>query len=117
MSGWRNDPIKSTGFDAQIKHEDGYELHFYTDRLEAYRAVEKVCQEQIDRKPKTHGDELRDMTDEELAKMFFLHDDQVYRHCPSDTLAEYCEVKLASECCDCDKCWLDWLKQEVSDNG
>lgn len=68
MSGWRNDPIKSTGFDAQIKHEDGFELHFYTDRLEAYRAVEKVCQEQIDRKPKTHGDEIRAMTDEELAQ-------------------------------------------------
>lgn len=98
MSGWRNDPIKSTGFDAQIKHEDGFELHFYTDRLEAYRAVEKVCQEQIDRKPKTHGDELRTMTNEELAKIICCQDSRHGDECVNTPCAE---------------CILDWLKQEV----
>lgn len=107
MSGWRNDPIKSTGFDAQIKHEDGFELHFYTDRWEAYRAVEKVCQEQIDRKdrkPKTHGDELRTMTNEELAALL---------------ANEACPTKESKRCKEffhyCDSCWLDWLKQEVEE--
>lgn len=108
MSGWRNDPIKSTGFDAQIKHEDGFELHFYTDRLEAYRAVEKVCQEQIDRKPKTRGDELREMTDEQLADWLCVHIE--CRNCEADESGnggcdDYCRAVL-----------LDWLQQEVSDN-
>lgn len=66
-------------------------------------------------KPMTNADRIRSMTDEELAKMFLLHDDHVYRHCPSDTYAEYCQVKPAGECCDCDKCWLNWLRQEVSE--
>lgn len=68
-------------------------------------------------KPLTNADRIRAMTDEELAKMFLSHDDQVYRHCPSDTWAEHCQVKPASECCDCDKCWLDYLKQGVKENA
>lgn len=113
MSDWYNEPIKSTGFDAQIKHEDGYELHFYTDRLEAYRAVEKVCQEQIDRKPKTHGDELRTMTDEELAALL------ANEACPTkESIGSIGRCKRCKEFFHfCDSCWLDWLKQEVSDNG
>ena len=102
MSGWRNDPIKSTGFDAQIKHEDGFELHFYTDRLEAYRAVEKVCQEQIDRKPKTNADKIRQMTDKELVNIICCQDSRHGDECVNTPCAE---------------CLLDWLKQEVSDNG
>ena len=105
MSGWRNEPIKSTGFDAQIKHEDGYELHFYTDRLEAYRAVEKVCQEQIDRKPKTRGDELRAMTDEELIRMLTVCFDCFY--CPIN-----CPDSVQS-IGECHQAKLDWLKQDA----
>ena len=61
---------------------------------------------------RTNADRIRAMTDEELARMFLLHDDNVYRHCPSDTIAEYCQEKPEIECCDCNDCWLDWLKQE-----
>lgn len=104
MSDWHNEPITSTGFDAQIKHETGYELHFYTDRLEAYRAVEKVCQNQLDRKPKTRGDKLRAMTDEELA--MFIKDIVVteFRHHGLIGIFES------------DDYWLDWFKQEATDN-
>ena len=105
MSDWRNEPIKSTGFDAQIKHEDGYELHFYTDRLEAYRAVEAVSRKQIDNKPKTNADKIRSMTDEELANYLCIHIDCY--NCDADesgngNCEDYCRAVL-----------LGWLKEEA----
>ena len=70
-----------------------------------------------DKKVPTNADRIRAMTDEELAEMFLTHDEQLYRHCPSDTFAEYCQVKPCVECCDCKSCWLGWLKQEANDVG
>lgn len=64
----------------------------------------------------TNADRIRAMTDEELARMFLSCDDHIYRPCPSDTIAEYRQIRPASECYDCIGCWLDWLKQEVSND-
>ncbi len=67
MSAWHSKPITSTGFDSQMCGEDGYEIHFYTNRREAYLAVQDVCRQAIDNKPPRNADYIRAMTAEELA--------------------------------------------------
>ena len=60
-------------------------------------------------KPKTNGNAIRSMTDEELA----------------DWLGVYCNGQTAQEAgkpCisgmgSCEECWLDWLKQEAISDG
>ena len=54
--------------------------------------------------PKTNADCIRAMTDEELAEWV------TYLHCPHYEDDDYL-------CDDCEKCWLDWLKEECDDNG
>ena len=56
-------------------------------------------------KPLTNADRIRAMTDEELARHFS------FRWCPPD---RHCTALDKITCYDC---WLDWLKQEVKDNG
>ena len=62
----------------------------------------------------TNADRIRSMTDEELAEMM------VYKDCPTIEMSllncpeKYCPD---GETHDCRQCWLDWLRQEVSDNG
>ena len=51
-----------------------------------------------------NGDAIRSMTDEELAEWV------TYLHCPHYEDYDY-------SCDDCEKCWLDWLKEECDDNG
>lgn len=59
------------------------------------------------RKKQTNADKIRQMTDEELAMI--LNPTCPTRECPD---------KLPwNEAHDCYKCWLDWLKQEVNENG
>lgn len=55
---------------------------------------------------KTHGDQIRAMTDEELAKLL-------------DNARVSCGGVMGGRNCmaDCRKCWLDWLKQEASDDN
>lgn len=52
----------------------------------------------------TNADKIRAMTDEEMAHYFSEQPDA----CPGRS---GCSGK------SCYDCWLDWLKQEVSDNG
>lgn len=57
----------------------------------------------------TNADRIRAMTDEELSEMFTeMYDDESYFYCP---------VKRCRRCpqIDCNVCFLDWLKQEVSE--
>ena len=59
-------------------------------------------------KPKTNADKIRSMTDEELAEF----------HAPTESGCPPGSVtgKGAAPCPDsCYQCWLDWLRQEVSD--
>lgn len=61
-----------------------------------------------ERKPQTWGDKVRAMSDEELAVL--CEDGCPPNHeCPP---SEEEEIGLRS-CCQ--KCWLDWLKEEVSE--
>lgn len=64
-----------------------------------------------ERKKQTNADKIRQMTDEELAKI-------VVRARYFD---KFCEIVLAGEnpgFCDddCNECALDWLKREVESN-
>lgn len=97
MSEWHSKPITSTGFDAQMCGEDGYEIHFYTDKKEAYLAVQDACRQFIDRKPLRNADRIRAMNDEELAGWLADH----------PVVSEYDENNPQH------KAWLDWLKQEA----
>lgn len=57
----------------------------------------------------TNADKIRAMTDEELAHLL--------NTCVCPT--KKCPKEFDDRCkmSDCEKCWRDWLKQEVSDNG
>ena len=61
----------------------------------------------------TNADRIRNMTDEELAT--FLNDD--WHDLPECRRRAYNPEYGSEECYapDCKDCWLDWLKQEVSD--
>lgn len=54
------------------------------------------------RKKQTNADRIRQMTDEELAKIICCQDSRQGDECFNKP---------------CTECLLDWLKQEVSDNG
>ena len=53
-------------------------------------------------KPITHGDEIRAMTDKELADYMAIVG-KINNGCPDTSIN--CQES-------CNKCWLDWLKQE-----
>ena len=55
----------------------------------------------------THADEIRAMTDEELAEWIELLLEP--SNCPSEDMGERCART------SCDGCWLSWLRQGVDD--
>ena len=57
--------------------------------------------------PKTNADRIRSMSDEELAEFIF---EVIKGHIHRGIKCEICKRN------DCVPCWLDWLKQEVSDD-
>ena len=62
------------------------------------------------REKKTNADRIRAMSDEELVKEFIdTMSDEMFFNCP------VCKTKTESECfaSNCEKCWVEWLKQEV----
>ena len=59
-----------------------------------------------ERKPKTNADRIRAMTDEELAQ--YMGDVQTWGGCPNHGARNCTE--------NCADCWLDWLKQEVTEH-
>ena len=64
------------------------------------------CPNWSPKKPPTNGDRIRDMTDEELARLMRML-------CPPDGKhgngSHYCvEYRL-----DCHNCWLQWLRKEA----
>lgn len=69
------------------------------------------CPYWIPEKPKTHADQLRAKTDEELAQWGY-----DYVGCPPDYGYPDCDVVLAELNKKCLDCWLKWLKEEA-DNG
>ena len=75
------------------------------DSCEQADRVEDYCINHEER-PMTNADRIRVMTDEELAE--YLQDG-----CPPNkTCATY---TLETKANVCTSCWLDWLKQEVTD--
>lgn len=60
-------------------------------------------------KPKTNADRIRSMTDEELAHLL---NDCV---CPIDQCPHYYDDRGCTKS-ECEKCWLDWLRQEATND-
>lgn len=66
-------------------------------------------------KPKTNADRIRSMSDEELAEFFGR---QEYRRPTFDGWLPLCNHVMGPRTCHedgCEKCWLDWLRQEVEE--
>lgn len=51
-----------------------------------------------------NGDAIRAMTDEEIART-------IGHGCPNDKVCDYMGKRITTKTCE--KCWLDWLKQEI----
>lgn len=63
-------------------------------------------------KPITNADRIRHMTDEELAEFY----QNLYACPPGENVCECCFGRPDSPSKElCDKCWLNWLKQEATD--
>ena len=60
---------------------------------------------------KTNADRIRAMSDEELAKQL------CKGSCPPDKYKFHCTKIFSGGTTECEKCWLDWLKQEVERDG
>ena len=58
----------------------------------------------------SNGDRIRRMTDEELAT-FIVKDMECSNLIDDAKCLKYRKIKR----CDCEKCWFDWLKQDVND--
>lgn len=59
--------------------------------------------------PETKADSVRSMSDEEMAKIFANYIS--CHNCP----IPYCKVRFTMERLGCQANWLDWLKQEVTE--
>lgn len=65
----------------------------------------RLMHDVLTQKPKTNYDRIISKTPEELAR--YMTEVQMYAGCPNDG---------AMDCRDnCALCWLDWLKQEVTE--
>lgn len=62
--------------------------------------------------PKRNGDRIRNMTDEELAKLLYDVDTNLCNFCAAQRTNTYYDCEEES----CEKCVLAWLKQEVKTN-
>ena len=59
----------------------------------------------------TNADRIRSMTDEELLDFIYQYE-VIGNHCPPISVcAMYTEGIM------CNRCWLNWLREEVNENG
>lgn len=79
---------------------------------EAYSQMIRSEREKKKEKKITNGDRIRNMTDEELAKLLNDVDTNICNFCT----AQYTNTYYYCEEESCEKCVLAWLKQEVPEN-
>lgn len=84
--------------------EDGVTCVWYSGETDEARFKGDITPLLLGQGGKTNADRIRAMTDEEMARFF----ERRYDTCPG---RPGCSGK------NCYDCWLDWLRQEVSDNG
>lgn len=103
---WRDDIMEITRL---IVHEtdearlNNIAEHFEVDLSEIREFLEMKRKKM--QKPQTNADRIRAMTDEELAEFLWRYAGTGV--CPPIMCSE-------TEKCGAEKCWLDWLKQEVA---
>ena len=66
--------------------------------------IDGFCHLHDEPPPPTNADHIRSMTDEELAK-------RCSHTCPPGDKWKSCDGCDSGEVDECEKCWLDWLKQ------
>ena len=96
------------------EHWDAEERHAHADYVDAMThaiTALAICREHEEvKQPKTNGDRIRRMTDEELSEMLDIWD--------VEEVCEYCIYHVDLACHN--KCYagiLAWLKQEVSEDA
>lgn len=91
------------------EHWDAEERHAHKDYVDAMAyaiTALAICREHEEAKqPKSNGDRIRQMTDEELAR--FLRNFDMCIACQVECTKEY----------PCNKGIMEWLKQEVSEDA
>lgn len=92
------------------EHWDAEERHAHADYIDALKCAITalaICREHEETwKPKTNGDKIRAMNDEELAELY-----EEYADC---RMCIYSPHNCKSECVDG---YTKWLKQEVQDDA
>lgn len=73
----------------------------YRPELDNYECLE----------PMTNADRIRAMSDEELAKQL------CKGSCPPDKYKFHCTKIFSGGTTECEKCWLDYLTQEVTEDA
>ena len=68
--------------------------------------------ERVEKKRMTYADRIRNMTDEELAKLLNYVDTNICDFCAAPRSNTYYDCEEES----CEKCVLLWLKQEVAED-
>lgn len=103
--------------DAVIRFLDNIERFEDEDRLFTYEDVKKLIREtptvEISAHPKTNGDRIRQMTDEELAAFIYIYSIE-------DICRTRCAVVNYQDCMAGERCKLhilEWLKQEVREDA
>lgn len=97
------------------EHWDAEERHahtYYIDALKHAVTALAICREREEaaKQPKTNGDKIRAMTDEELADWLTDGHDK----CDICKLCSFGACRIESEC---EKGVLEWLKQEVREDA
>ena len=97
---------------------DGHEINCQTCRsgktcnvANAHGYWVGACVRYSPEKPMTTADRIRAMSDEELAKQL------CKGSCPPDKYKFHCTKIFSGGTTECEKCWLDYLTQEVESDG
>ena len=103
----------ATAFNTQAGNGK-YRLQFETDNKECYLLMQNIARRCVDGKPQTHGDQIRAMNDEELAKLIYEADSLGY----CKNLMECVKEGALGDAIPDDRCIacaLAWLRQPVEE--
>lgn len=100
----------ATAFNTQTGNGE-YRLQFETDNMDHFLLMQATARQCIDGKPQTHADQIRAMSDEELAE--FIRD--VSYECQDAYCGHHCSM-CAYPWCSSERT-MNWLKQPVEVSG
>ena len=102
----------ATAFNTQTGNGE-YRLQFETDNMDHFLLMQATARQCIDGKPQTHADQIRAMSDEELAKLIYSVDGIGWCKSLPECVKQ---VGLIPEE-KCIGCALEWLRQPAEVSG